>query len=207
MRKTVVVDLDGTLFSTNTFEHYILFVTKEALKQRDLWTVFYVAIQVALRKLRLISTHERMKYKILKQSARYANQERMRKLVGTLVKFENECVVKKMQEFKEKGYVLLLSTAAPKPYAEIISSDYGFDYFCATEIPEGKEWRENVNKQKKKNTIELINSFDGKLSVLITDHYDDIPLLCEPKECNYLVNPTEKTKIFLDKSKVIYSLL
>lgn len=207
MKKTVVVDLDGTLFSTNTFEHYILFVIKESLKQFDVWTVIYVTILVVLRKLRLISTHERMKYIILKQSARYANQERMRKLVGTLVKFENECVVKKMQELKEKGYVLLLSTAAPKPYAEIISSDYGFDYFCATEIPEGKEWRENVNKQKKKNTIELINSFDGKLSVLITDHYDDIPLLCEPKECNYLVNPSEKTKDYLEENCVSYTFL
>ena len=207
MKKTVVIDLDGTLFSTNTFEHYILFVIKEALKRFDVWTAFYVACLVALRKIRLISTHERMKYKILKRSACYSTQIRMRSLVDSLKKFENVDVLKMMQKYKEQGYVLLLSTAAPQPYAGIISSDYGFDYFCATEMPERIGWRENVNQQKKKNTIELLDSFGGQLSVLITDHYDDIPLLCVPKECNYLVSPTEKSRTILDDNKVSYTLL
>lgn len=207
MKKTVVVDLDGTLFSTNTFEHYILFVTKEALKKYDFWTAFYVALLVVLRKFRLISTHEKMKYKILKQSARYATQTRMRSLVDSLKKYENVRVLKMMQKYKDQGYVLVLSTAAPKPYAGIISSDYGFDYFCATEMPEKKEWRENVNIQKKKNTIGLLDSFGGQLSVLITDHYDDIPLLCVPKECNYLVSPTEESRSILNENEVSYTLL
>ena len=105
------------------------------------------------------------------------------------------------------GYLTVLSTAAPKPYAKIISSDYGFDSYCATEMPQGSNWRENVNEQKKTNTLDLLKNIGGELSVLVTDHYDDLPLLYLPKECNYIVNPTDKTKQYLEDNDIEYCLL
>ncbi len=207
MKKTIIIDLDGTLLKTNTFEHYILFVVKTALKRIDIRTVFLISILVLLRKVRLISTHEKMKYHILKGTASYATPQRMRELATLLEHYENMNVFSLKESFKEKNYVTILSTAAPMPYAKIISEDFGFDHCSASEMPLGKEWKENVNEQKKKNTLNMLNSFNGELCVFVTDHYDDLPLLRLPKECNYVVNPSDKTKKYLDDNNIEYRLL
>lgn len=207
MRKTVVVDLDGTLFNTNTFVHYIIFVGKCALKKLDILTACSLFLFVTLRKVRIISTHERMKYYVLKCSLKYAQSEIMQKLVDILVKFENTTVVELMNNYRLKGYSIMLSTAAPVAYAQIVASRYGFDCFCASEMPSTKDWKENVNEHKKDNTMNVLKKTDRELSVLLTDHYDDLPLLSMPKEENYLVNPTTKTERILKENDIIYRLL
>lgn len=207
MRKTVIVDLDGTLFNTNTFVHYIIFVGKCALKKLDILTVCSLFLFVTLRKVRIISTHELMKYYVLKCSLKYAQPEKMQKLVDKLIKFENTTVVELMNNYRLKGYSMMLSTAAPVAYAQIVASRYGFDCFCASEMPSLKDWKENVNEQKKENTMNVLKKTNGELSVLLTDHYDDIPLLSIPKEENYLVNPKPKTEQKLKEKNITYRLL
>lgn len=207
MKKAIVVDLDGTLFTTNTFKHYIVFVVKNSLYRLDVWTAFIVSLFVLLRKIRLLSTHEEMKFLILRNTAIYSISSKMRHFVDSLKKYENKSVLNLIEEYRNKGYTTVLSTAAPKNYAMIVASDYGFDCFCSTEMPKGGEWRENFNEQKKKNTFDLLNALDCDLSVFVTDHYDDLPLLRIPKERNYLIYPSSKTKLILDENKIEYSLL
>ena len=207
MKKAIVIDLDGTLFNTNTFEKYIIFVCICALRNFDFYTAFSLPLLVILRKIRLISTHERLKYLILKSSKKYSNEEKMQELVKKLRKFENSKVVALMGQYRSEGYSMMLSTAAPEVYAKIVASSYGFDCYRASEIPLGKDWRENVNKRKRDNTLNSLKENGCELSVLITDHYDDLPLLSMPKELNYVVNPSQKTLQQLYENNIIYKLL
>lgn len=207
MKKVLVVDLDGTLFDTNTFEHYIVFIAKSALKRFDILTILYLILLVVLRKVRLISTHERMKYYVLKYSSKYSDTKRMKKFVDSLKIYENSKVVSLMKQYRSNGYMTILSTAAPVAYAQFVASAYDIEHYCASDMPINKAWKENVNEQKKVNTLNCINKIDGVLSVLVTDHYDDLPLLSLPKEGNYLVNPSQKTIQYLNESNIIYSLL
>ena len=76
MRKGLVVDLDGSLMNTNTFQKYIVFIIKEAAlvcRFDIVITLFYWA---TLRKCRCI-THEKMKYHILVKTCFFMNSQRL----------------------------------------------------------------------------------------------------------------------------------
>lgn len=48
---------------------------------------------------------------------------------------------------------------------------------------------------------------NASLEILLTDHYDDVPLLSVPKERNYIVNPSLKTINMLNEYHIEYVLL
>lgn len=203
MKKAIVVDLDGTLLNTNTFIHYIKYVCKEALKRGDVFRVGWICLLVLLRKLRLISSHEELKKWILTVTGKYTNAERMERFAESLYKYENKKVVSLMSKYKDAGYVNVLSSAAPCVYAYVVGRQFGFEYICSTEMPFTDVWHENVREEKKKRTLELLYNNSLILAVLITDHYDDLPLLLMEKEDNYVVNPTEKSKKVIVENHVM----
>ena len=202
MNKAIVVDLDGTLLKTNTFLQYIKFVCYEMLKQGDVFRVGIICFLVFLRKIRIISSHEKLKKRILIISKRYTDENRMNKLIKELCYFENKEVIFLLGKYKSMGYVSVLSTAAPCVYAALIGKCYGFNFVCSTAMPNQEEWHENVNEQKKKNTISLLENNSLKLAVMITDHYDDLPLLLLDKEDNFIINPTDKSKKIMEKKHI-----
>ena len=208
MRKGVVIDLDGSLMNTNTFQKYIVFVTKEAFRIFRFDIIIALFGWVALRKCRFI-THERMKCHILKKTCFFMNSKRLGVFVDRLMDDINVCVQKVLEVKRRSGYYICLSTAAPESYAQIISDRLEFEGFCASSIPVNKDrdWHENVREVKKNNTLRFLKERDIEMSILITDHYDDLPLLYEKKECNYLVNPSLKTLDYCKAACIRFELL
>ncbi len=194
MRKGLVVDLDGSLMNTNTFQKYIVFAIKEAILVCRFDLVITLLYWVALRKCRCI-THERMKYHVLVKTCFFMDTRRLELFVDCLMNDINVGVRKIIEAKKEQGYYICLSTAAPENYVRIISERLGFEGFCASSVPVNKEgeWFENVRDMKKDKTLKFLREKEVKMSILMTDHYDDLPLLCENKDYNYLVNPSLKT--------------
>ena len=202
MKKAIVVDLDGTLLRTNTFVHYIKYVCKKALLHGNVFVVIWICLLVFLRKIRMISSHENLKRRILACSKQYSKEDNMQELALELSKYENLKVLSIMDIYKEKGYAVVLSSAAPEGYAKWIAKQYMFDFVCATKMSVDRNWRENVGEVKMQNTLSLLEEKVLTLSVLITDHYDDLPLLRIEKEANFVVNPTEETKKRIEESHI-----
>ena len=207
--KAVVVDLDGTLLTINTFKSYILYVVKQACYKYRLDIIIALAFWVVLRKLRLV-THERMKYKILKHSEFFMNQKRLQNFVDIILPFLNRKIYDCALSYRRQGCYLCLSTAAPLSYASLIVQQLHFDGICASLMPsqvDSKCWRENVREIKCKNTLEYLSIRSLKLYVLMTDHYDDIPLLEIQKFKNIIVAPTERTITKLKERDIEFQII
>lgn len=207
MRKAVVVDLDGTLVNINTFKVYIEYVCKVALGKGRLDICAQLIWNVLLRKSRWIS-HEVMKYHILCATDRFMTQKRLDILVDRLLLNVNPDVINLCYKYRKEGYFILLSTAAPESYASIISERLFLDGVCATAIPKKREeWKENVRETKCESTINYLKDRDSSLYVLITDHYDDLPLLDINKERNILVKPNIKTIEHINNNGIPHDIL
>lgn len=208
MKKAIVVDLDGTLLCTNTFKHFISFICKKSLSEWKFKKTIYICFLVVLRRIRLISSHEKLKYYILKHSFNFVDEKLMVEFSNKLFLYENRRLLDLIDRYRENGYGIILSTAAPAVYANIIGKHYKFDAVCSSEMPNNDNvWHENVNELKKINTLAMLSELNMDFSVFVTDHYDDIPLLLENKDKNIIVNPSNKTLCLLGIHNIKYDLL
>lgn len=207
MKKAIVVDLDQTLIRVNTFKEYIIYVCSKSIAQLRFDIVLSIFLFVAMRKIRLVS-HSFMKRQILLVSQSFMTIDRLNELVDSLLVNVNQNVLSLLSEYRKKGYYTCLSTAAPISYTSIISKRMNFDGICATAMPiSRKAWQENVRTEKCKNTLSFLSKQGFVVSVFLTDHYDDLPLLLVSKDKNVLVNPSSKTENILRNSEVPYVVL
>ena len=198
LKKAVIIDLDGTLIYENTFKEFLKFIGIEAIK------VFRLDIAL-VRKMRFIS-HKNMKFHVLKISQSLTTVKKMEYFSKRLLAGINTCVIEKVEYYKQNGYSIYLSTAAPICYAKWIGKHLRFNGVLATPMPCDK-WEENVREKKKDNTLAYLIHQNASLEILLTDHYDDVPLLSVPKERNYIVNPSLKTINMLNEYHIEYVLL
>lgn len=208
-RGCVVVDLDGTLLTANSFEKYLVFVLKEGIKKFRIDQVIGVGWYVFLRKIRLVS-HEIMKFHLLKITCGFMTNSRIRLFVRQcLCPLINEKVYSLCEKYKAEGYEICLSTAAPENYVAELFHRINLDYYLATPMPLSpqKQWRENVRVVKCKQTLEYLAKKNLELDVFITDHYDDTPLLEIPKAKNILINPTDDTIKKLEEKNIKFEVL
>ena len=205
MRKAIIVDLDGTLLRTNTFKEYIVFILKYWYLRLDIAIVLFFL--VGLRKIRVIS-HETMKYYILLCTKSFMTAKRLSDFASLLMTKVNSNVLSVIQQFRDWGGVAYLSTAAPSSYASIIADRLNLEGYCATELPlRDKEWHENVRDVKCKSTLDFLQEKGVVFDVLLTDHYDDLPLLKVAKSKNYLVNPNKKTVELARAANVKFAII
>lgn len=203
----VIVDLDGTIFSINTFEYYVSFLLKVFMRKVRLITVFKILFWGTARKLRIIS-HSCLKYHILLCTNKKVPFDELSVFVNSLFNdFLNGFVVNKKDRFESDDYKSCLSTAAPEIYAGLISERLVFDYSLCTGNPfVEKNWFENTGKKKAENTVSFLKKNGAFPDILITDHYDDLPLMKEVRKV-ILVNPSSKTKVILDNNGIPYDRL
>lgn len=180
MRKALAIDLDGTLLSTNTFRDYLSYCGSAALHHFRFGICLSILWWVILRKLRLIS-HSRMKEVLLDRTAAFMTQQgRLDNFVEKEMTYLDTRVQQIMEPYRNRGYLLILSTAAPAFYAHSIAEFLHIDLCCGTPLPSevviGK-WQECVGEHKVVALTRLLQVHKAELDVVITDHSDDLPLL------------------------------
>lgn len=212
MRKALAIDLDGTLLNSNSFQDYLSYCGTVALHSFKLGIAFSILWWVTLRKLRLIS-HSRMKYALLRKTASFMSREGYLDLfVEQELTRINTSVRQLMEPYRNRGYLLILSTASPALYAHPIAENLSIDLCCATLLPSEVvigEWKECVKEQKVEALRRMLQVHKAELKVVITDHYDDLPLLNYNTEGrNIVVNASSQTRQFLAKKcKTPYELI
>ncbi len=185
----LIIDLDGTFVSVNTFHKWMIFVAKQALKKLGLKALSKILYTIALRAFKRIN-HAQMKYAILEVSEKLVTDKEIEIFVNTLEPYVHLNILKILEEKN----ISILATAAPLIYAKAIKEKYGFDYVIATSPTSIKPWKENLKEEKKKNLLALLKEEDirASQSILYTDHHDDLPLMRYANE-TYLVGDSKET--------------
>ena len=189
-KQITVVDLDGTLMCTNTFHKWMQRLFVLCLKRGSIVDAFRILLTLFLRLIRKID-HAAMKYTILKISEKCTSQEDISRFVTDLHRYVNHQI---LDQHNAEHSLHILATAAPKLYAEEIAARYHFDHFIATEETSCQPWKENLKEEKKRNLLKLLATYapKSKLSLIYTDHHDDLPLM-KIASHTVLVNPDEET--------------
>lgn len=180
MRKALAIDLDGTLVNTNTFRDYLSFCGSAALHSFKFGICLAILWWVMLRKLRLVS-HSRMKEVLLDKTASFMTKKgRLDVFVEKEMTYLNTKVQQIMEPYRNRGYLLVLATAAPAFYAHAIAEFLNMDLCCGTLLPSEVvigQWKECVGENKVDALKRLLQVHKAELDVVITDHDDDLPLL------------------------------
>lgn len=193
--KIVAVDLDGTYIRGNTLHIYIL----AGLKNAGFLNRIRISSWLILRKLHIVS-HPRMKFAILKLIE--PTEKLLREFKETVDGCINERVVALLDDYRRLGCRIVLVTAAADVYVPHIWDGE----FIATSTY-GNPAREECRGQRK--VERLSEKFGGAdvLEAVLTDHYDDLPLLRFNRGRNYLVNPSPRTIERLDKEGINYEII
>lgn len=197
MRKALAIDLDGTLLNTNTFSDYLSYCGHASLYGLRFDIAFSILWWVTLRKVRIIS-HSRMKQALLRRTSIFMSRKgRLDQFVEQELVHLNSEAQHLMETYRNRGYLLILCTAAPGLYAQQIADYCSIDLCCATLLPSEVvlgRWNECVGQHKVDALSRMLRVHKAELEVVITDHYDDIPLLNYNADGrNVIVNPSAKT--------------
>lgn len=203
MRKALAIDLDGTLLKTNTFRDYLQFCGVGALRQGKLGIAWSIVWWVALRKLRLVS-HSTMKRALLNRTAAFISQQgRLDVFVEQEMSYLNPTAQRLMEPYRNRGYLLVLATAAPAFYAHCIADYVRLDLCCGTQLPSEVvigQWRECAGQTKVEALQRLLQVHKAELDVVITDHSDDLPLLnYNTSGRNIVVGASDKSLAIIQK--------
>ena len=205
MDKTLlIIDLDGTFVSVNTFHKWMRFLFIEELKRLHFVSLFQILKIAFLRLMKKIS-HTQMKFHILEISEQYINKRQINHFVDTLESYVNPHILHQLQDTSNKT---LLATAAPLLYAQAIQKKYHFDNVIATAYTYEDDWKENIKEEKKNTYLKMLDTHDmhPKDVILYTDHYDDIPLM-KLSDFTYLVQPSKETISVASKANIPFEVI
>ena len=194
MNKIVVVDLDGCLCSINTFRFWILFSYIFLFLSLRLPSFFKFTKCVLLR-IYGKSDRVQMKKCVLQVTERLPHLYILL-FCRFLYLFVNRNVLSEMNGYKDE--VIVMCTAAPAIYVNVFAQKFNFAKVFATPTVNLVNWKENIGEEKL-DTLKTYYGQDVVLNCVITDHYDDLPLLLGANR-RVLVNPSAVTlKMISDK--------
>lgn len=209
MKKAVIVDFDLTLVKVNSFEMFYKEQVLYSLREMRLIRFLFFLVNIVLRKVKIIS-HSELKKRVLG----YLYTEDNSQFMSSFIKKLDSCIALDVlalcEDFKSKGFSVYLCTAAPSIYILPFLKSIPFkfdDVVCTPNYTRGANWTENLNVHKKESVESLLLQKNEYLSVLITDHRDDLPLLKLQKNRNILVRPSKKTLNALEKENVKFELI
>lgn len=196
----VVVDLDGTYISANTFKIFMSCGLCMLFLKKEIYTLAYVLWLLLLRKLRLLS-HRTLKFKVFPL---FSNDENLKDLfIRRVAPLVNQKVKRIIDSYRASGCRILLATAAADTYISWIW-DGDYQGTCMTNNPDRLE---NRGEMKLSNVLKYVSDNNLKLQTVITDHSDDLPLLKQGAE-NILVKPSEKsTRIIINNNVPINKII
>lgn len=189
MSKIVVVDLDGSLVSVNSFRLWLLFsfvFLFFSFRWFSLWDFMKTVVNRLLRRIDRVE----MKKNILKSTEQFP-EFFVIGFVKVLLMFINKSVLIEMRKYDGGQYDLNLCTAAPFFYADKIAKKLGFSQVFSTPSVFVSKWKENIKSEK----VLALEAFYGEgftIECVITDHHDDLPLLLKANR-KVLVSPSDVT--------------
>lgn len=186
--RLVVVDLDGTLVKCNTLHLYLSLGIGMLLSQHKYSTTLKLFGLSFLRALGLIS-HKKFKYESLALIS--PNTELKQKFQEEINAKINPAVIKILKEMQNEGMTVLLATAATDLYIPWIWKGD----FIASDISNNIDMRGEQKLEAVKHYMKVNNL---ELYAVITDHFDDLPLLKAGAKRNILVNPSRITRRLCD---------
>jgi phosphoserine phosphatase len=186
-KTAVVIDLDGTLIDCNSFNLYVATM---------MWRYPAIFFHALMRKLRLIS-HAEAKRRIMHVGV---NQSLYQKFFNRL---QAHVRVGLLQRFSEHS-VIILASAAPSRYVADIAEKLNITLYCATPL----DGPENRGQQKLDAVNQILCDNGLQLSAVVTDHYDDLPLLkANVNSTNFLVAPSATSVSVIRQSNVQFTIL
>ncbi len=192
----IVVDLDGTLVRGNTLIIYLMCGLRHLLSSGHVLSAIKLIMTVVKRQLRVIS-HETMKQTIL--SALSPHTAILDTFRRKATKRQNRDVTYLIEAQQRAGHRVLLATAAPAFYVRTI---WPGD-FVATDFSIDRLMLECRGDEKLKKVKQWLDSNGCYLDTVVTDHFDDAPLLkANAGGTNILVNPDRKTLIACQKAGI-----
>ena len=193
-KRLIVLDLDGTLIDHNSFIFFCLILLRLSfyiLKRSSIIAAVRIIAFSILRKFRICS-HGRLKAELQRVWSLYENLGYKALLNIELVKYLERYlrtdVVEFVSHMKTSDDTVLLATAAPKEYVELIVKEVSIIdiYHATTGINDGA-WVHNIGKQKWQRISDLIA--DANTTVIsFTDSADDLPLI-ENSDVAYIFPP------------------
>ena len=206
-RQFVVVDLDGTLIDENSMTMFVRYSFRLLVRRGRLGDAWRVMKAVFKRKIGLTS-HREMKYCIMTVLYPALSGDDIRSFARSLAGKVNRVVMQIVDEALSRGQRVVLATAAPDIYIPEFAGILGIDLFTATKMTgDVDSYEENRGEIKKKRVVELVDSLDGYIETVITDHLDDIPLLLHCHGTNLIVSPGAKTLLALKNNGIKYNLV
>ncbi len=202
-KKVLVVDLDGTLYSINTFRYFIKYILRNSVNRYDIVLLMKVLLTMASRLFNIIS-HSKMKYNIL-NAIKEKDYIGYQKFVSSISFSKRSIPLINDKDFDIK----ILATAAPSCYANIIAKNEGFNLCLGTEFSDRSfsDKFENIREVKKKNVMHYLSKKGiHEIDVFITDHIDDLPLIKLTKK-NIIINPSELMKKELKQNLISFEVL
>lgn len=202
-KKVLVVDLDGTLFTINTFHYFLKYLITYSVKSFKIVMILKIGIVIIFRILK-ITTHAKMKYNILKMLSSRSDIDYQKFVSSILLKKRN------IEVLNDKSFdIKILATAAPLCYAELIAKNEKLDVCLGTNFPvsEFDSEFENIKESKKKNLINYLQHMGvTKIDTFITDHMDDMPIIKIAKR-NIIVSPKNEFKEILLQNNISYETI
>ncbi|WP_158655132.1 haloacid dehalogenase-like hydrolase [Flavivirga eckloniae] len=199
-KRALVIDLDGTLFTINTFHFFIKYLIGFCIQHFKI--VLLVKLSFAII-TRLYASHAKMKYKILRLLKNRNDID--------YNAFVNSISPKKrfIPQLQDPIFdIKILATAAPSCYANIIAKNEGL-VCLGTDIKNTKfnQAFENSKTNKKENVLKYLeNQGVHKVDTFITDHIDDLPLI-KIAANNILVNPNVELQEELKQNSISFEVI
>lgn len=194
----IVVDLDRTLLSKDSFPAWVFFILRQASTSNPL-LFLHILTLLGLRAFGIIN-HLTFKKKLMI----LLDKNDWNELFGKhMSNFTRGKVIELMKKHDEATYVL--STAAPIQYVQYLARllPIQFDFVFASRIID-MELYDNSGVSK---VISFENVYkNAKCDLFITDHYQDIPMM-KFSARTILVNPSKETLTLVNSNAISSEVL
>ncbi len=193
-KKIVVVDLDGTLISVNSYPRWVAYIFKQTALDGEFTLSLQVLKLLLWRKMGGI-THQMFKKQMM--MLQYKSEYDI-KFARELMNQVRLNVVNALKAL-DKPF-LVLSTAAPVNYSSYFQQVAGlkFDAVLSSRVEKGK-LIENHGEGKVDNFLDKFG--DSGCDIFFTDHHEDLPMMHLAKKV-FLVSPTHKTRKLVRESGI-----
>lgn len=183
----IVVDLDGTLVTRNTFRIFAGYLRRRVMTRHRYADAARYGILGILRKLHIIS-HHRLKWNLMQIADRTLSADDYETLADGIMQFVNQRVSDYIA-----GKPWILATAASEEYVIPLARRLDCHAVVATVRPASRRYRDYTEARGSEKLCRVKALLDGQsIDTALSDHTDDLPLL-SAAHTPILVNPRPDT--------------